>query len=98
MSAKEDKHCGIFDGSIAYGLTDKWPSEDKRKFIEGWPDDSSFFILMKFQKYQAFKLNLKNYCLSCKIIPTEFVQLKLAPNLGGRSQSQVRTTCTTYQY
>ena len=42
MSAKEEKCGGTLDGigSIAYGLTDKWSSEDKRKFTEDWLDDS----------------------------------------------------------
>ncbi len=38
------------DGSIVEGLTDKWSSEEKRKFMEDWENDSFLFDSDEFME------------------------------------------------
>jgi hypothetical protein len=55
MSRYNDKE---LDGSIVEGLTDKWSSEEKRKFMEDWLHDTFLFESDEFLEGSGIAIKL----------------------------------------
>ena len=56
MSGYNDQE---LDGSIVEGLTDKWPSEEKRKFMEDWENDSFLFEIDSDKSMEGLGMLIK---------------------------------------